>query len=99
MVICLVITFLTEMTSNTATTTLMMPILAAAAPGGRLAAGAAHGPRGHERQLRLHDARSHGPQRHYVCTGRFHHGTMASEGVVLNLLGAVVITTVLMLVL
>ena len=30
-VICLCITFLTEMTSNTATTTLMMPILAAAA--------------------------------------------------------------------
>ena len=93
-VICLTITFLTEMTSNTATTALMMPILAAAA----LAAGI-------EPELLMVPAAmsascafmlpvATAPNTIMFSTGRFPIKVMAKEGLVLNLIGAVVVTAV-----
>jgi sodium-dependent dicarboxylate transporter 2/3/5 len=93
-VICLTITFLTEMTSNTATTALMMPILAAAA----LAAGI-------EPELLMVPAAmsascafmlpvATAPNTIMFSTGRFPIKVMAREGLALNLIGAVVVTAV-----
>ena len=65
-VICLSVTFLTETTSNTATTTLLMPILAAAALGAGMDPRPADDPGRHERLLRLHAAGGHRAQRHHV---------------------------------
>ena len=98
-VICLVITFLTEMTSNTATTTLMMPILAAAALGAGLPPELLMVPAAMSASCAFMMPVATAPNAIMFGTGRFTTRTMASEGVVLNLLGAVVITTVLMLVL
>lgn len=98
-VICLTITFLTEMTSNTATTALMMPILAAAA----LAAGI-------EPELLMVPAAmsascafmlpvATAPNTIMFSTGRFGIKVMAKEGLVLNFFGVVVITAVCVLLL
>jgi sodium-dependent dicarboxylate transporter 2/3/5 len=98
-VICLVITFLTEMTSNTATTTLMMPILAAAALGAGLPPELLMVPAAMSASCAFMMPVATAPNAIMFGTGRFTTRTMASEGVVLNLLGAGVITAVLMLVL
>jgi len=98
-VICLVITFLTEMTSNTATTTLMMPILAAAALGAGLPPELLMVPAAMSASCAFMMPVATAPNAIMFGTGRFTTRTMASEGVVLNLLGAAVITAVLMLVL
>jgi sodium-dependent dicarboxylate transporter 2/3/5 len=94
-VICLVITFLTEMTSNTATTTLMMPILAAAAIGAGLAPETLMVPAAMSASCAFMMPVATAPNAIMFGTGRFTTRTMASEGVVLNLLGAAVITLVL----
>jgi sodium-dependent dicarboxylate transporter 2/3/5 len=93
-VICLVVTFLTETTSNTASTTLLMPILAAAA----LAAGI-------EPELLMVPAAmtascafmlpvATAPNSVVYGSGRITVQRMAREGVVLNLLGVLVVATV-----
>jgi sodium-dependent dicarboxylate transporter 2/3/5 len=93
-IICLVVTFLTETTSNTASTTLLMPILAAAA----LAAGI-------EPELLMVPAAmtascafmlpvATAPNSVVYGSGRITVQRMAREGVVLNLLGVVVVATV-----
>jgi sodium-dependent dicarboxylate transporter 2/3/5 len=92
--ICLVITFLTEMTSNTATTVLMMPILATAA----MAAGI------DPKLLMLPAALSAScafmlpvataPNTIMFSTGHFPTKVMASEGFALNLIGVGIITLV-----
>ena len=93
-VICLVVTFLTETTSNTASTTLLMPILAAAA----LAAGI-------EPELLMVPAAmtascafmlpvATAPNSVVYGSGRITVQRMAREGVVLNLLGVLVVGTV-----
>jgi sodium-dependent dicarboxylate transporter 2/3/5 len=93
-VICLVVTFLTETTSNTASTTLLMPILAAAA----LAAGI-------EPELLMVPAAmtascafmlpvATAPNSVVYGSGRITVQRMAREGVVLNLMGVVVVATV-----
>ena len=66
LVICLTITFLTEMTSNTATTTLMMPIFGNGGICSRYRSCAAHGTCRHECQLRLYAAGGNSAQYHYV---------------------------------
>ena len=91
--ICLCVTFMTEMTSNTATTLLLMPILAAAA----LAAGM------DPRLLMVPAAMSAScafmlpvataPNLVVFSTGRFGIDRMVKEGLALNLLGAVVISS------
>lgn len=97
--ICLSVTFLTEMTSNTATTNLLMPILATAAS----AAGA------EPKQLMIPAAMSAsfafmlpvatGPNAVVYGSGKLSVAKMVREGFVLNLLGVVVITTVCMVML
>ena len=91
--ICLCVTFMTEMTSNTATTLLLMPILAAAA----LAAGM------DPRLLMVPAAMSAScafmlpvataPNLVVFSTGRFGIDRMVKEGLALNLLGTVVISS------
>lgn len=91
-IVCLSVTFLTEVTSNTATTTLLMPVLAAAA----LAAGV------EPKQLMVPAALSAScafmlpvataPNAVVFGTGRLKVAQMAEAGLALNLVGAVVLT-------
>jgi solute carrier family 13 (sodium-dependent dicarboxylate transporter), member 2/3/5 len=91
--LCLVVTFMTELTSNTATTTLLMPVLAAAA----LAAGL-----GDPALMMLPAALTAScafmlptattPNTVVFSTGRFPLRKMVSEGLVLNLFGVVVVS-------
>ncbi len=91
--ICLVVTFLTETTSNTASTTLLMPILAAAA----LAAGI-------EPEILMVPAAmtascafmlpvATAPNSVVYGSGKIPIGRMAREGVVLNLVAVVVVAS------
>ncbi len=95
LLICISVTFLTEVTSNTATTTLLMPVLAAAA----LGAGA------DPKLLMIPAALSAScafmlpvatpPNVIIFSTGRVTVSRMASEGLAVNLIGAAVITGVI----
>jgi sodium-dependent dicarboxylate transporter 2/3/5 len=98
-VICLTITFLTEMTSNTATTTLMMPILAAAAIGAGVEPTLLMLPAALSASCAFMLPVATAPNAIMFGTGRFTTRAMAREGVVLNLVGAVLITAVIWLVL
>ncbi len=94
LLICLVVTFMTETTSNTASTTLLMPVLAAAA----LAAGIA------PEQIMVPAAMSAScafmlpvataPNSVVFGSGLITTSRMAREGVILNFLGAGVISVV-----
>ena len=96
---CLLVTFLTELTSNTATVTMLMPVLAATARGADL----------HPFLLMLPAALSGScafmlpvatpPNAIVFGAGRLSVLAMARAGVGLNLLGAAVITGVCWLVL
>lgn len=91
--LCLVVTFLTELTSNTATTTLLMPVLAAAA----LAAGLDDPalmmlPAALTASCAFMLPTATTPNTVAFSTGRFALRKMVSEGVVLNLLGVIVVT-------
>lgn len=91
-VICLSITFMTEMTSNTATTTLMMPILAAAAIAADLDPALLMVPAAMSASCAFMLPVATAPNTIVFSTGRFPTATMAREGVVLNLIGAFVIS-------
>jgi sodium-dependent dicarboxylate transporter 2/3/5 len=91
--LCLVVTFLTELTSNTATTTLLMPVLAAAA----IAAGLGDPilmmlPAALTASCAFMLPTATTPNGVAFSTGQFPLRKMASEGVVLNLLGVLVVT-------
>jgi sodium-dependent dicarboxylate transporter 2/3/5 len=91
--LCLVVTFLTELTSNTATTTLLMPVLAAAA----IAAGLEDPillmlPAALTASCAFMLPTATTPNGVAFSTGQFPLRKMASEGVVLNLLGVLVVT-------
>ena len=60
--ICLAVTFLTEVTSNTATTTLLMPILLAAAIAAEMDPKIFHDSSNHKCQFRVHAARRNAAQ-------------------------------------
>lgn len=92
--ICLAITFLTEMTSNTATTALMMPILAAAALAAGIEPALLMVPAAMSASCAFMLPVATAPNTIMFSTGRFTTQIMAREGLVLNLLGVVVITTV-----
>lgn len=94
LVICLSITFLTEMTSNTATTTLMMPILAAAALGAGIEPALLMVPAAMSASCAFMLPVATAPNTIMFSTGRFPIKTMVREGFVLNLVGAMVITLV-----
>ena len=91
-VICLCITFLTEMTSNTATTTLMMPILAAAAIAVGIAPEVLMVPAAMSASCAFMLPVATAPNTIVFSTGRFTTSLMAREGAALNFVGVVVIS-------
>ena len=93
-IICLSITFLTEITSNTATTALMMPILAAAAFAAGLDPLLLMVPAAMSASCAFMLPVATAPNTIVFSTGRFRTSLMAREGFALNLAGAVVISLV-----
>ncbi len=87
------------MTSNTATTTLMMPILAAAAIGAGLEPTSLMVPAAMSASCAFMLPVATAPNAIMFGTGRFTTRRMASEGFTLNLLGAAIITSAVYLML
>jgi sodium-dependent dicarboxylate transporter 2/3/5 len=92
--ICITITFLTEMTSNTATTTLMMPILATAAMAAGIEPAVLMVPAAMSASCAFMLPVATAPNTIMFSTGRFPIKTMVQEGFILNILGVGVITLV-----
>jgi sodium-dependent dicarboxylate transporter 2/3/5 len=92
--ICLGVTFLTEVTSNTATTALLMPILAAAAPAAGVDPLLLMVPAAMSASCAFMLPVATPPNAIVFGTGRIGIRRMATEGIWLNLVGAVVITAV-----
>ena len=92
-IICLAVTFMTEATSNTATTTLLMPILAAAALGANMDPRLLMIPAAMSASCAFMLPVATAPNIVMFSTGRFSVQTMAKEGFALNLIGVVVIST------
>ncbi|MEM7081093.1 MAG: SLC13 family permease [Pseudomonadota bacterium] len=90
--ICLAVTFLTEVTSNTATTALLMPILAAAAVGAATDPKLFMIPAALSASCAFMLPVATPPNVITFSTGRFSVATMAKEGLAVNLLGAVIIS-------
>ena len=93
MVICLGVTFLTECTSNTATTTLLMPILAAAAIGAGADPKLLMVPAAISASCAFMLPVATPPNVIMFSTGRIPIKVMVREGVVLNLLGVLLISS------
>ncbi|MCY4342879.1 MAG: SLC13 family permease [Gammaproteobacteria bacterium] len=92
-VICLSVTFLTETTSNTATTTLLMPILAAAALGAGMDPRLLMIPAAMSASCAFMLPVATAPNVIMFGTGRIPVEAMAREGFALNLIGAAVIAS------
>jgi sodium-dependent dicarboxylate transporter 2/3/5 len=90
--ICLAVTFLTEVTSNLATTTLLMPILAAAALGAGADPALFMIPAAMSASCAFMLPVATPPNVITFATGRFSIQTMVREGIVLNLVGVIVIS-------
>ncbi len=97
--ICLVVTFLTEVTSNTATATLLMPILAAAALGAGIDPKLLMIPAAMSASCAFMLPVATGPNAVVFGSNRISIAEMARAGLAINLLGSVVITAVCWLVL
>ena len=93
-VICLTITFLTEMTSNTATTALMMPILAAGAVAAGIEPALLMVPAAMSASCAFMLPVATAPNTIVFSTGRFTTMKMVREGHVLNFIGLTVITLI-----
>ena len=93
-VVALSVTFLTEITSNTATTTLLMPILAAAALGAGIEPALLMLPAALSASCAFMLPVATAPNAIVFGSGKITVEQMAREGIVLNLMGAVVITAV-----
>ena len=93
-VICLTITFLTEMTSNTATTALMMPILAAGAVAAGIEPALLMVPAAMSASCAFMLPVATAPITIVFSTGRFTTMKMVREGLVLNFIGLTVITLI-----
>lgn len=93
-ILCLTITFMTEITSNTATTTLLMPILAAAAFAAQIDPTLLMVPAAMSASCAFMLPVATTPNTIMFSTGRFSIKTMVKEGFVLNLIGVVVISLV-----
>ena len=98
-VICLSVTFLTEVTSNTATTTLLMPILAAAAIGAATDPKLFMIPAALSASCAFMLPVATPPNVITFSTGRFSVRTMAQEGFAVNLMGVAVISSMTFLLL
>ena len=92
--ICLAVTFLTETTSNTATTSLLMPILAAAALAAGLPPEALMAPAAMTASCAFMLPVATAPNAVVYGSGRISVRRMVREGFVLNLLGVAVVATV-----
>ena len=90
--ICLAVTFLTETTSNTATTTLLMPILATAAMAADMDPMLFMVPAAMSASCAFMLPVATSPNVIMFSTGRFETSRMAREGFALNLCGVIVIT-------
>jgi sodium-dependent dicarboxylate transporter 2/3/5 len=93
-VICLVVTFLTETTSNTASTTLLMPILAAAALSADLRPELLMVPAAMTASCAFMLPVATAPNSVVYGSGLIPIQRMAREGVILNFLGAGIVTLV-----
>jgi sodium-dependent dicarboxylate transporter 2/3/5 len=91
LLICLSVTFLTEVTSNTATATLLMPVLAAAALGAGTEPSVLMIPAAISASCAFMLPVATAPNAIVFGTDRVGSGRMAREGLVINLLGAPVI--------
>ena len=96
--ICLVVTFLTEMTSNTATSALLMPILSAAAIGALIDPRLLMVPAVMSASCAFMLPVATGPNAVVYSSGQVKIRKMMSEGFVLNLIGAGVISIVCFLI-
>ena len=90
--ICLAVTFLTETTSNTATTTLLMPILAAGAIGAAIDPRLIMIPAAMSASCAFMLPVATAPNVIMYSTGHFSIETMAREGFALNFIGACIIS-------
>ena len=97
--LCFAITFLTELTSNTATTTLMMPILAAAAIAADIEPALLMVPAAMSASCAFMLPVATAPNVVVYSTGAFPIKTMAREGVALNMIGVFIVTTTCVLLL
>jgi len=97
LIICLAVTFLTEVTSNTATTTLLMPILAAAATNTGIDHALIMVPAAMSASFAFMLPVATGPNAVVFGSGLLTIKQMAREGIVLNLIGAAVITSMIYL--
>ncbi|MDQ2068390.1 SLC13 family permease [Natronospira bacteriovora] len=93
LVICLTVTFMTETTSNTATATLMMPILGATAIAAGIEPALLMIPAALSASCAFMLPVATAPNAVVFGTGRVPIRTMAGQGFGLNLMGAAVITT------
>jgi solute carrier family 13 (sodium-dependent dicarboxylate transporter), member 2/3/5 len=93
-VLCLGVTFMTEVTSNTATATLLMPVLAAAAAAASIEPALLMAPAALSASCAFMLPVATAPNAVVFGTNRFTVSQMAREGFVVNLMGAVVITAV-----
>ena len=98
-VICLSVTFLTEITSNTATTALLMPILAAAAIGAGVDPRLLMVPAAMSASCAFMLPVATGPNAVIFASGHVPIRAMVREGLILNFIGAAVLTTVCFLLL
>lgn len=98
-VICLCVTFLTEVVSNTATTTLLMPLLFAAAMEAGVLPESLLIPAALSASCAFMLPVATAPNAIVFGTGKIGSPTMLREGVVLNLVGVVVISTACLLLL
>ncbi|MCH2144761.1 MAG: SLC13 family permease [Phycisphaerales bacterium] len=94
LVICLVVTFLTEVTSNTAITVLLMPILAAAGQAAGIDPARLMIPAAMSASCAFMMPVATAPNAVIFGTGRIPMRRMNLEGVGLNIIGAVVITVI-----
>ena len=94
LVICLTVTFLTEITSNTATTSLLMPILAAAAVAAGMEPRLIMVPAAISASFAFMLPVATGPNAVVFSSGRLTVPQMAREGLALNFLGAIAISTI-----
>ncbi len=97
--ICLSVTFLTETTSNTASTVLLMPVLAATAMGSNIDPKLLMIPAAISASCAFMMPVATAPNSIVYASGFFSTKTMAREGIALNFLGAVIITTLCYLIL
>lgn len=97
LIICLMVTFLTEVTSNTATTTLLMPILASAAIAANIDPALLMIPAALSASCAFMLPVATAPNAIVIASERVSVKDMARIGVILNLLGTLVISVLIFL--